>query len=198
MGLNLDRLLGTKLFILRCLRNPRQLGAVLPTSGHVGTFLARHADVEADFPIIELGGGSGSVTRALIKSGIAPSRLYVIELDPELAAYLKKTLPDVTVIQGDAANLSSILPADIIGKVQRVISSLPMINMPPAIRRKILESCFEVMTPGGIYLQFTYAPLSSINDKIHQLKKKRLGTILRNVPPATVWQYTRDVATAGC
>ena len=196
MRFNLSKLFGTRLFILRCLRNPRQLGAVLPTSRRVGAFLARHAEVDADSPIVELGGGSGSVTRTLIKSGISPSRLYVIELDPELAAYLKTSLPDVTVIQGNATDLASILPPEIMGKVRRVVSSLPMMNIPAPIRQKILESCFEIMTPEGIYLQFTYSPLSSINDKVHQLTKKRLGTIFRNIPPATVWQYTKDVATA--
>jgi len=192
MGFDLNKLLGTRLFILRCLRNPRQLGAVVPTSRRVGTFLARHADVDPDSPIIELGGGSGSVTRTLIKSGICPSRLYVIELDPELAAYLKATLPEVTVIHGDASQLASILPPEILGKVRRIVSSLPMINMPSPIQQKILESCFEVMTPDGVYLQFTYSPLSSIDDKAYDLKKKRLGTIFRNLPPATVWQYTKE------
>lgn len=191
MGLNFNTVGGTKLFILRCLHNPRQLGAVMPTSRRLGALLAHHAAVDAESPIIELGGGSGSVTRMLLKSGIAPSRLYVIELDPELAAYLKKTFPGVSVIQGDAAELASILPADILGKARRVVSGLPMMNMPQSVRKKILESCFQVMAPEGAYLQFTYSPLSSINDKALQLTKKRLGTVFRNIPPATVWQYTQ-------
>jgi len=187
-----DSSLGTKLFILRALRNPLQLGAVAPSSRHLGALLARHAAIDDDSPIVELGGGSGSLTKALIKSGIAPSRIYVIELDPALAAYLKTALPQVNVIHGNAAELGKILPSKIIGNVRRIVSGLPMINMPEPIRRQILESCFQIMAPEGVYLQYTYSPRSSINAKAYQLTKKRLGTIFRNLPPASVWAYTRE------
>lgn len=192
MQLQTDSSLGTKLFILRALRNPRRLGAVAPSSRFLGALLARHAAVDDDSPIIELGGGSGSLTRALINAGIAPKRLYVIELDSELAAYLKKAMPDVNVIHGNATDLGQILPPQIIGKAHRVLSGLPMINMPEPVRRQILKSCFDVMSPGGAYVQYTYSPRSSINAKAYQLKKERLGTIFLNLPPATVWQYTRE------
>ncbi len=183
--------LGTKLFLLRVLKNPRQLGAVAPSSRHLGAFLAKHTIVDDFSPIIELGGGTGALTRALINTGIDPSRLFVIELDPELAAYLKSALPQVNVIHGNAAELDQILPPEIIGKVQRIVSGLPMINMPEFVRRNILESCFKVMASEGAYLQYTYSPRSSIDAKAYHLKKQRVGTIFRNLPPATVWQYTK-------
>ncbi|MBI2707406.1 MAG: methyltransferase domain-containing protein [Proteobacteria bacterium] len=187
-----DTNLGTKLFLLRALRNPRQLGAVAPSSRHLGALLARHAAVDDHSPIVELGGGSGSLTRAMIKSGIAPHRIYVVELEPTLAAYLKTAFPQVNVVHGNAAELAKILPSEVVGKVHRVVSGLPMINMPEAVRGQILESCFEIMAKGGAYLQYTYSPRSSINDKTYGLTKKRLGTIFLNIPPATVWQYTRE------
>ncbi len=183
---------GTKLFMLRALRNPRQLGAVAPSSRYLGALLARHAAVDDHSPIVELGGGSGSLTRAMIKSGIAPKRLYVVEIEPTLANYLKKAFPDVNVIQGDATELGKILPPEVLGKVHRVVSGLPMINMPESVRGQILESCFEIMSAGGAYLQYTYSPRSSINDKAYRLTKKRLGTVFLNLPPATVWKYTRE------
>lgn len=183
--------LGTKLFLLRVLRNPRQLGAVAPSSRHLGALLAKHAAFDDDSPIVELGGGSGSLTRALIKAGIDPMRIYVIELDPELANYLKVAMPLVNVIQGNAADLDKILPSHILGKVHRVVSGLPMINIPPSVRRQILDSCFQIMAPGGAYLQYTYSPRSSIDAKAYQLNKKRLGTVFLNLPPATIWQYTK-------
>lgn len=183
--------LGTKLFFLRALRNPRQLGAVAPSSRHLGALLAKHAAFDHESPIVELGGGSGSLTRALIKAGIDPARIYVIELDSELANYLKVAMPLVNVIQGNAADLAQILPSHILGKVHRIVSGLPMINIPQPIQRQILESCFQIMAPGGAYLQYTYSPRSSIDAETYQLNKKRLGTIFMNLPPATVWQYTK-------
>jgi len=193
MQTQVNHSLGTKLFLLRVLKNPRQLGAVAPSSRHLGALLAKHAAVDDDSPIVELGGGSGSLTRALIKAGINPSRIYVIELDLELANYLKVSMPQVNVIHGNASDLKQILPSEIIGKVQRIVSGLPMINIPQPIQRQILDSCFQIMAPEGAYLQYTYSPRSSINAKAYQLNKKRLGTVFLNLPPASVWQYTKQI-----
>ncbi|MBX9621379.1 MAG: hypothetical protein K2X28_05050 [Alphaproteobacteria bacterium] len=191
MQVQTHNLLGTKLFLSRVLRNPRQLGAVAPSSRHLGALLARHAAVDDHSPIVELGGGSGSLTRALIKTGIEPGRIYVIELDKALALYLKSAFPQVNVIHGNATELGEILPPHIIGKVHRIVSGLPMINMPESVRREILESCFEIMSPNGAYLQYTYSPRSSIKAETYGLSKERIGTIFLNIPPATVWQYKR-------
>ncbi len=192
MQLQMSNSVGTRLFILRALLNPRRLGAVAPSSRHLGALLARHAVVDDGSPIVELGGGTGALTRALIKEGIDPARIYVIELDSALANYLKNAFPKVNVIQGNAAELDKILPPSIIGKVQRVVSGIPMINIPEGVRKKILKNCFDIMAPEGKLLQYTYSPRSSINAKAYRLKKKRLGTTFLNLPPATVWQYTRD------
>lgn len=194
MQAHVNDALGTKLFLLRALRNPRQLGAVAPSSRHLGALLAKHTAASQDnSPIVELGGGTGSLTRSLIKAGIDPARLYVIELDPELAKYLKSALPQVNIIQGNATDLEHILPSDVIGKVRCIVSGLPMINIPQMIQRKILESCFKIMVPEGAVLQYTYSPRSSIDTKAYQLNKKRLGTVFLNLPPATVWRYTKQM-----
>ena len=97
------------------------------------------------------------------------------------------------MIKGNATDLEHILPSHIIGKVHRIVSGLPMINIPQPIRRQILDSCFKIMVPEGAYLQYTYSPRSSIDAKFYQLNKKRLGTVFLNLPPATVWQYTKQM-----
>lgn len=195
MHSDVDRSLGMKLFMLSVLRNPRRLGAVLPSSRHLCAMLARHAAVDDVSPIVELGGGTGALTRAFLQAGIKPERIYVVELEKKLASYLTMVLPpEVTVIQGDAAELKKILPSHILGKVNRIVSGIPMINLPETVRRQILESCFEIMAPEGAYLQYTYSPRSSINSKAYGLTQKRLGMSLLNVPPATVWQYTKATA----
>ena len=66
-----------------------------------------------------------------------------------------------------------------------------MINMPECVRREILESCFEIMSSSGAYLQYTYSPRSSIKAEAYGLSKERMGTIFLNIPPATVWQYKK-------
>src|SRR5690606_28167576 len=112
-----------------------------------------HATVDNSSPIIELGGGTGTLTRALFSAGVKPSRIYVIELDRALANHLRLTLPEVNVIHGDATDLENILPPEIVGRVKRIVSGLPMINLPETVRRKVLESSFNVLEKGGVFLQ---------------------------------------------
>lgn len=181
-----------KLFFLRVLKNPRQLGAVAPSSRFLGKLLAENALIEGTSPIVELGGGTGSITRALIAEGVEPSRIYVIELDEALANYLRLKFPGVNVIQGNATDLETILPAEVLGKVKRVVSGLPMTTIPSEVRKKIIEASFKILEKDGALLQYTYSPRSNINAKAHGLAKKRLGTIFRNFPPASVWQYTKN------
>ena len=52
--------------------------------------------------MIELGPGTGAVTKALVERGIDPSRLVLVEFNPTFCRLLRTRYPDATVIQGDA------------------------------------------------------------------------------------------------
>ncbi len=68
-------------------------------------------------PVLEVGGGLGILTRALVRRDIGP--LTVIEKDPRLAAFLRYHFGDrVTVVEGDAL-------VEPIPKVGVVVGNLP-------------------------------------------------------------------------
>jgi phospholipid N-methyltransferase len=56
----------------------------------------------------------------------------------------------------------------------------------------MVASFINVLKESGHILQFSYGPLSPLCVKKLGLKKKRLGHILLNIPPATIWQYSRE------
>ena len=58
----------TALFFLRWLRAPTRIGAVAPSSRQLGRAMARQVAGGGTDPVIELGGGTGSITRALLES----------------------------------------------------------------------------------------------------------------------------------
>ncbi len=180
-----------KLFFSRWIKHPLRLGAVLPSSKTLTDLVSRHATRDPDGIIIELGGGTGRLTRSLLNVGIPPEKLYVLELDPELGAFLKKAMPQVNVIIGDACDLPKLIPAEYVGNVKTVISGMPMTTMPMEIQRRILKAAFEVMSEEGQLLQYTYRPVSPLSTEKHGLSKKRLGVAFKNLPPATVWQYMK-------
>lgn len=178
------------LFLKRVFKNPRGLGAVLPSSKALADFIAQHAKKEEDDFIVEVGAGTGSFTRSLLENGVRPEQLIVVELDTELCTYLKAQFPKVTILQGNALDLETLLPAHLKGHVRSVISGIPLINLSKNEQQKLFASLGQVLHPFGQILQFTYGPISPFAHRRFGLKAKRLGLILKNIPPATVWQYT--------
>ena len=55
--------------------------------------------------MLEVGAGTGVVSRALLEGGVPPEQLIVVEIVREMAAHLRHVLPGVQVIEGDAREL---------------------------------------------------------------------------------------------
>lgn len=184
------------IFIRRWWAHPMQLGSLLPSSRFLSAFIAREAlkRIDEDEYILELGAGTGRFTKALLAQGIDPRRILAIEIDPRLIHYLHSQFPDVQVIQGNACHLTQLVLPHLQGRrIGVIISGLPMLGFSRAIQKDIVDNCFSVLKEKGALLQFTYGLSSSLNASHLGIQKKRLGWVLRNVPPACVWSYEKDV-----
>jgi phosphatidylethanolamine/phosphatidyl-N-methylethanolamine N-methyltransferase len=188
------------LFFKRWLENPLRLGALAPSSKALGAKIAREVvmDNQKELSqggfVLELGPGTGVFTEALLRAGVLPSQLLCVELDDFLTLHLKSKFPDIQVFQGSACMLQKVLPQEVQGKIVAVVSGIPMINLSRTMRAQIIDGVFSTSVPGTRLYQFTYSPFSSIAAKDFELKKRRLGTVFRNFPPATVWSYERFLA----
>lgn len=177
------------LFLKRLMKNPRSLGAVVPSSRKLGEFICRHVDWDDQDYILEVGAGTGRFTQCLLESGVPPEKLIVVELDTELFHYLQRKFPQVLVLHGSAGDLEFLLPKGAIKKVRTIVSGIPMVNLSKDLQRSILDACFAVASSEATFLQFTYRPLSPIPAKEFQLEGYHLGTVFLNFPPATVWRF---------
>ena len=193
---------GTALFLKRWLRRPFAMGAVVPS----GPLLAR-AMAEATMScmdgrmghVIELGAGTGEVTKALLAAGVAPQRLALVERDPELARFLRANFADPKtsgpqIIEGDAAHLPGLLVANGIERIAAVVSSLPLLSLPSEVVNDIVSGVFETLPTGAAMVQFTYGPKEPVpfaqRDRL-RLQGVRGKRIWRNVPPAVVWTFRK-------
>lgn len=187
-------LMENALFLASWLRNPKRMGAAVPSSAFLARAIAAQIDPRMAGTVVELGGGTGAVTRALLQRGLPPERLLVIERDRNLQRLLADRFPQVQVLQGDALHLTSLLRELGVSAVSTVVSGLPLLAMPVATRRSILQQGFGAMERNGVFIQFTYAPFSPISDQILRalgLRSDVAARVLRNIPPATVWCYRR-------
>jgi phosphatidylethanolamine/phosphatidyl-N-methylethanolamine N-methyltransferase len=179
------------LFFVRWLKAPGRIGAVAPSSRHLGRAMARQVLSAGPGPIIELGGGTGSVTRALLEAGIAPERLVVVERDEKLYRILRSHFPKLRIIRGDARALRRLLVPFGITEAAAVVSSLPLVSMPRMTMNRILAECFALLGPGRPLVQFTYGLVSPIARGSKGLTGRIAARVWANLPPASVWRYER-------
>ncbi len=183
-------------FIGQWLKNPRQTAAVAPSSPELAAAMLGELPANAH-RVIELGGGTGAITRALVDAGIGGDALLVLELNEELHAHLRRRFPEEVLVLGDAVELprlaseAGFLDA---GPADAVISGLGLLAMDRELVTKILRSAFACLRPDGRFIQFTYGPVSPVSDTVLDalgLRMRRGEFVLRNVPPATVYVYER-------
>jgi phosphatidylethanolamine/phosphatidyl-N-methylethanolamine N-methyltransferase len=186
----------TELFFRQWLRSPKSMGSVIPSSRALARAVANQVVWQPGQVVVELGAGTGAISRALTDSGLPPEAMMMIELDRSLFEYLHERFPQMRVVNGDATRLVDILRQQGVGEVGTVISGLPMVNMPLAFQRAIVDQGLAAIAPGGCMLQYSYSPIAPIPAKKLGVDVKLVKFVLRNFPPATVWRYRRADAGA--
>lgn len=181
-------------FLAQWVRRPAAVGAILPSGKVLAKAMARQIDLDRPGPILELGGGTGTVTKACIERGVDPSDIVVLEKASSFCSLIRQRFPEVRVIRGDARNLTKLMEVRELGPFKAVLSGLPLLSIPDSQSIRIIKQSFDVLVEDGTFVQFTYGPLSPIPRDLARslgLVKDRTAWVLKNVPPATVWRYHR-------
>jgi phosphatidylethanolamine/phosphatidyl-N-methylethanolamine N-methyltransferase len=139
--------------------------------------------------VVELGAGTGVVSRALIDGGLPPERLHVVEIVPAMAQHLRTALPGARVIEGDARQLPQLIPADLHGRIGTVVVGIPLVLLPLAEQRRFIQA-IQAVAPGVGFILYSYCVTSPLPWKKHGLVAKREAWTPLNFPPASVWRYT--------
>ncbi len=182
------------------LKDPFRIGAVAPSSRALARAMVAPVDRANPGAVVELGGGTGAFTRQLLASGVPPEKLLVLEKTPELHAVLVEKFPQLRVVLGDAADIARHAQEAGLGPVKAVVSGLPLIGMPAEVQERIVGGTMATLEPGGIFVQFTYTPVSPVRPKVMAklgVTGKRVAWALANLPPAAVWVYRRAGSGAG-
>lgn len=193
-----DRLGDGAHFLKSLAATPRLTGAVAPSGRGLARAMAAAVDPARPGLVVELGPGTGPVTRALIERGFDQRRLVLVEFDPRFCRMLGSRFEAVRIIGGDAYDLPRTLSDLEGGEVAAFVSSLPLLNQPPHRREKLIGDAFALMGPKGVFVQFTYGLFSPIpREACAGRFQAHCGhPIWRNLPPARVWTYRLDPQAA--
>jgi phosphatidylethanolamine/phosphatidyl-N-methylethanolamine N-methyltransferase len=172
------------------MKNPKNVGSIIPTSDHMARRMASVIDVGSGLPVLELGPGTGVITKAILQRGVKPDQLYSVEYSAEFAKKLRHDFNDINVVEGNAFDLETTLGDANTLTFDCVVSALPLLSFPRALRVKLIKDLLARIPEGRPVVQFSYGPFSPV-PPIAGVTVRHLEMIFRNVPPAQIWTYRK-------
>ena len=179
----------TLLFLRQLITKPLQVSALAPSSRFLARAMAKELGPRTG-RVVEFGPGTGRLTEGILNAGVAPENLTLFEMNPDFVSHLRSRFPGVTVHLAGAQSAPSVVEKG----VGAVISGVPLLSMPTALRRSIVASAFQILRPDGIYVQFTYGPRPALDaDELRSLGLTWTQTayVALNLPPARVHTFRR-------
>ncbi|MFD4393309.1 class I SAM-dependent methyltransferase [Kitasatospora sp. NPDC058397] len=163
------------LFLAEALRTFHDTGALAPSGEDLVNALTVPATSRPNRPIsvLEVGAGTGVVTRRLAQVLLPGDRLHVVEANPRFADRLREDPVLAARRPGVALRLSACrveeLPQDETNETGRaggagetderydvIVSGLPFTNFEPAQVRRLLDLYLRLLLPGGELTYFGY------------------------------------------
>lgn len=137
--------------------------------------------------VVELGAGTGSITRSLVSIRSQLDDLIVIEKSPGMVKRLVALYPTVNVVNGCASLVGKFeFP---VGRPLTIVSSLPLRSLPrdelSAIKRAI--GALSDRDAGFRFIQYSYFGRVPFVSHISWLTWEKMHTVFANIPPATIW-----------
>jgi phospholipid N-methyltransferase len=179
-------------FLQAFLKNPGTVGSIAPSSPELGRRMVAGIRPDENNVVLELGVGTGAITKFLQERVPDEDSYLGIELDRDLVRSLNRNYPDMRIIRGNALQAADIHERSGLGKVSSIICCLPFVSIPNEVGEKILLEIDKFMQQGCIFRTFQYAHgyyfPSAV--KLREFMRDRYGKwkrsplIVKNVPPA--------------
>ncbi len=189
-----------KTFAVAAASDFQSIASIAPSSRHLAHAMLEGLPIDSVRTVVELGAGTGAITRVLLERLPRHAILLAFEINPELISYLKKSLTDprLVLLNARAENLGSELRRLGHDRVDAVVSSLSLRFMPDPQQRLLQEVLAPFMHERSVYTQYQYIHgMRFENGKIlrhsslpflqEYFGSIQCRTIWRNLPPARVF-----------
>jgi phospholipid N-methyltransferase len=179
-------------FLKAFLKKPLHVGAILPSSPELAKEMVKGISPNENNVVLEIGVGTGAITRFLLPKLPNRKSYLGIEIDKELVQSLNEKFPELLIFQGDACRALEIAQDAKVGKISYIISSLPFASLPKKTCKEILSEIDKFMQKGCIFRTFQYAHCYHLSlavefrDYMNSRygKARRSKLIVKNIPPA--------------
>lgn len=179
-----------KIFLKRWLRHPLQLGTMAPISYALARSAAQLVSAPETAQVLEVGSGTGRLSRQVLSVGVLPRHLHLVEMDGEFCHFLRKTLPgDTQIIEGDATYVAQAHLPHMKKEMDVIYSVIPLTYLSVAVRHQIVSSCLELLKPTGTMYHVCYSPVNPFRDS-SSIRAQRIKSLWVNCPPGFIWEIT--------
>jgi phospholipid N-methyltransferase len=175
------------LFLGKFFRHGTKIASLAPSSRWLSRATVRNIDWSRAKVVVELGAGTGPITKVLAERAPAGCRVLVLERDPDFARILRERfghLANFEIIEGDCRDLDRMLAERGIDRADYVISGLPVPSFPKDLQRELFRVVRRVLAPEGSYNQITELPWVYQGLYRGFFDEVRFAFEPRNFPPA--------------
>ena len=189
----------TMRFLAGIIRAPFVTGAIAPSSRLLARRMVLTSRVDQASAILELGPGTGVVTREILAFKRADATVLAIERSRDFADELARQYPDVHVVKDCASQLrhhSKQLGWD---GADSIVSALPWTNLPEPLQENILREAAAFLRDDGVFVTISCfgLHLAPTGRRFRRLLEslfssvERRDLILRNIPPAFIYRCSK-------
>jgi phospholipid N-methyltransferase len=179
-------------FLQAFLKNPLKVGSIAPSSPELAHKMIQGIRPNEENIVLELGVGTGAITKFLQETVQNDESYLGIELDETLVKSLKKSFPELNIVYGNACEAFALHKKTNLGKVGFIISCLPFVSIPNDVGDTILAEIDKFMELGCVFrtLQYAHGFYFPSAIKLREHMRNRYGKsqksrlIMKNVPPA--------------
>lgn len=183
---------GFKVFLKAALKDPMNVSTIFPSLKPLGQALIKHSDMKPGHRVLELGCGSGAVTRCIMEHRKKLKSYAGVEIDKNLVRFLKSKYPKETFINTSARDMKEFIEDE---SIDSVICTLPWTLFSKDLQEDILKEILRVLKPGMKFstflclhaLAYPGAPRVKKLFKKHSSEFRKRETITLNIPPANVY-----------
>ena len=173
------------IFLYKFINSPQSIGSITPSSTFLAKVMIKPIDWENARSIVELGAGTGVITRYIQQLKHPHCKGIIFEKDKEMAKRLMKCYQGL-YYRSRAEDLYLVLQQLDLCEVDCILSGLPLANFPQSLRDRILHEVLLSLKPGGLFIQFQYS-LQMKNQLQKRFTKIDLRFVPLNIPPAFVY-----------
>jgi phospholipid N-methyltransferase len=176
-------------FFKEFLRERKTVGAITPSSKYLAKKMLSPIDFNKALNIVELGPGTGIITKEIIKKMRSDARLLVFETQKNFCDLLNHEINDkrVTIINDTAEKMEEYLRKYGIEKADYTVSSLPFMIIPDTAKNTILNTAVKFLKDDGLFIQYQYS-LNALKLLKSKFKNVKLDFTPINIPPAFIYK----------